>query len=330
MIPTNLFAWLRMAIAPCLAATVCLGLPAAVAAEYPDRTVTVIVPFPAGGTADALARVIARGLAPRLGKPVVVDNRPGAGGRVGTEAAARAHPDGHTLLMGSISTLAIEPMLRTARPYDPVRDFAPLTLATEMPFVLVVNNGVPARTVSELVQLGRRSDGLTYATWGVGTSSHLAGELFKRATGVRMTHVPYKGVVMALPEMISGQVSLMFGLPIDLGPHVKAGRLRALAVTGAGRMPMFPDVPTLEEAGISDVELRAWFGLVVPARTPPEIRQRLQTELIALLKSREFVEWAEGQGMTVVADGPEGLTRRIKVDAAMTGKLAETMGLKLE
>lgn len=301
----------------------------ALAGDFPTRTVTLIVPFPPGGTMDIEARLIAKGLASRFGKSVVVDNRPGAGGRVGTDAAARAAPDGHTLLMGSISPLAIEPVLHANTSYDPQRDFAPLTLATEMPFVLLVAPNIPAKSLSELIQYGRKSDQLTYATWGVGTSSHLVAEVFKNVTGTHMVHVPYKGGPAAVLDMISGRVSVMFGLAVDMAPHVKAGKLRALAVTRPRRLPILPEVPTFSEAGVSDVDLRAWFGFLVPAKTPPEIRSRLHEELVALLKSSEFTQWADSQGVSVIASSPEVLTERIRSDSALASKLAKSISLKL-
>jgi tripartite-type tricarboxylate transporter receptor subunit TctC len=232
--------------------------------------------------------------------------------------------------MGTISPLAIEPALHATTTYDPQRDFAPLTLATEMSFVLVAGPSIPVRTLPELIQYGRKTDKLTYATWGVGSSSHLVAELFQKATDVRMTHVPYKGGPAAMTDMIGGQVSLMFALPSDVAPLVKAGKLRALAVTGPKRLPMIPEVPTFGEAGVPDVDLRAWFGFVVPARTPQEICQRLHTELVALINSKEFTDWAASLGVTVVASSPEALAQRIKVDSALAAKLAKSIDLKLE
>jgi len=305
-------------------------VPYAPAGEYPTKTITMIVPFPAGGTADAQARLIAKGLSSRLGKPVIVDNRPGAGGRIGTDAAARAGPDGHTVLMGSISPLAIEPVLHLSANYDPQRDFAPLTLITEMPFVLVAGPTVQAKNLSEFIEYGRKTDKLTYASWGLGSSGHLAGELFKKSTGVNMLHVPYKGAVAAITDMVGGQVSAMFGLPIDMIGQVKAGRLRAYAVTGQKRLTMLPDVPTFAESGVTDVDLRAWFGFVVPVKTPPEIRSRLQSELVTIVRSPQFSDWAESQGVVVVASSPEVLAERIRSDSALASKLAKSISLNLD
>lgn len=305
-------------------------VPCAWAAEYPTKPITMIVPFPPGGTADAQARLIAKGLSSRLGKPVIVDNRPGAGGRIGTDAAARAVPDGHTVLMGSISPLAIEPVLHLTANYDPQRDFAALTLITEMPFVLVAGPTVQAKNLSEFIEYGRKTDKLTYASWGLGSSGHLAAELFKKATGVNMLHVPYKGAVAAITDMLGGQVSAMFGLPIDMIGQVKAGRLRAYAVTGQKRLKMLPDVPTFAESGVTDVDLRVWFGFVVPAKTPSEIRTRLQSELATVVRSPEFSDWAENQGVVVVASSPDVLVEGIRSDSALAAKLAKSISLKLD
>jgi len=298
--------------------------------EYPTKTITIVVPFPAGGTADAQARLIAKGLSSRLGKPVIVDNRAGAGGRIGTDVAARAVPDGHTLLMGSISPLAIEPVLHLSSNYDPQRDFAPLTLISEMPFVLVAGPTVQAKNLSEFIEYGRKTNNLTYASWGLGSSGHLAAELFKKSTGVNMLHVPYKGAVAAITDMVGGQVSAMFGLPIDMIGQVKAGRLRAYAVTGKKRLKMLPDVPTFVESGVADVDLRVWFGFVVPSKTPSEVRARLQSELVTVVKSPEFSDWAENQGVVVVASSPDVLAERIRSDSALASRIAKSISLKLD
>jgi len=330
MVSLRLLALVNRAAPVVLIFLVTSVVPCSLAADYPTKTITMIVPFPPGGTADAQARLIAKGLALRLGKPVVVDNRPGAGGRIGTEIAARAVPDGHTILMGTISPLAIEPVLHSSTSYDPQRDFAPLTLITEMPFVLVISHDVPAKSLSELIEYGRTTNKLTYASWGLGSSSHLVAELFKASTKVAMLHVPYKGAGAAMTDMVGGQISVMFGLPVDTIPLVKAGRLRALAVTGPKRLPMLPDVPTFTELKVPDVDLRAWFGFVVPATTPSEIRSRLHLEITALVKSREFSEWAESQGVIVVASTPESLSQRIQVDSALASKLAKSISLNLD
>jgi tripartite-type tricarboxylate transporter receptor subunit TctC len=232
--------------------------------------------------------------------------------------------------MGSISTLAIEPVLHLTANYDPQRDFAPLTLITEMPFVLVAGPTVPAKNLSEFIEYGRKTDKLTYASWGLGSSGHLAGELFKKANGVSMIHVPYRGAIAAITDMMGGQVSAMFGLPVDMIPQVKAGRLRAYAVTGQKRLTMLPDVPTFAESGVMDVDLRVWFGFVVPTKTPPEIRTRLQSELVAIVRSPEFTDWAESQGVVVVASSPEVLAERIRSDSALAYKLVKSISLKVE
>jgi tripartite-type tricarboxylate transporter receptor subunit TctC len=314
-----------------LAVSSVLSLTGALAADYPSKPITIIVPFPPGGTADAQARLLAKGLAERMGKPVVVDNRPGAGGRIGAGVAARAAPDGHTILMGSVSTLAIEPSLHMDTTYDPQRDFAPVCLISEMPFVLVAAPSVPVTTVAELLAYARQHPGqLTFGSWGLGTSSHLVMEMLKYNAKVDLLHVPYKSGVAAMTDMVAGRISLLFAVPVDSVPLIKAGKLRALAVTSARRLPVLPDVPTLSEVGVPAIDLQVWFGLVVPAKTPADIANRLRSEVTAVVKSTEFGRWLENQGGVAIEGGAETLSKRMQTDAALAAKIAKTISLKLD
>jgi len=303
----------------------------ALAQDFPKRTLTMIVPFPAGGSADALARIIAKGLGDAAGRQVVVDNRPGAGGRVGTAIAARSNPDGHTLLLGTVSAFSIEPALRQKVDYDPLKDFTPIAPAAEMPFILVVPGDSPYRSVDELVAAARAGAGtLNYASWGLGTSCHLITEMFAASRGVSLTHVPYKGAVNAVTDVAASRVALMFALPFDAMPHITSGRLRALAVTGAQRMSALPQVPTLPQLGIRGVDMNAWFGLFVPARTPQPAVSRLRALVEPVLSSATLRGWIQAQGAIAFPGGPDELTRRIRADSDATAAIAKSLSLRLE
>ena len=247
---------------------------------YPTKPIRIVVPFPAGGTTDILARAVAQRLTETLGQPVVVDNRPGAGGNIGAELVAKAAPDGYTLLMGTVGTHAINASLYAKMPYDHVRDFAPVILVAGVPNVLVINPALPVNSVQELIAYGKANPGkLNFASSGNGTSIHLSAELFKTMTGVQMAHVPYKGSAPALVDLMGGQVQLMFdNLPSAL-PQIKAGKLKALAVTSAQRSSALPDVPTVIESGLPGFEASSWFGLLAPAGTPKDIIAKLNGEV---------------------------------------------------
>jgi tripartite-type tricarboxylate transporter receptor subunit TctC len=254
-----------------LATLVFLWGQSAFALDYPTRPVTIIVPFPAGGPLDIEARLVAKSLAERLGKPVVVDNRPGAAAAIGTRLAARAAPDGHTLLFGA-KYLVLEPALRRNVGFDPERDFAPVTLVSQTPFLLMVPASMPVKNVSELLAYARQHAGtLTYGSPGLGTGPHLLGEMLKAATQVDIVHVPYKGGAPTIVDLVGGQISMALIAPSSGVPLIRNGKLRALAVTASRRLDALPDVPTVAEAGLPGLEFQAWFGVLVPARTPEEI-----------------------------------------------------------
>lgn len=298
--------------------------------EYPTKAVTIIVPFPPGGSTDVQARLVAKGVSERLGKPVVVENRPGAGGSIGARIAANAAPDGHTILFASTSSLVSEPVLRAKGNIDVLRDFAPITQITDMPFFFVVSSSSPAKTLIEVVEQARKRPGAaSYASWGAGSTGHILGEMFKISTKTDALHVPYKGVALGVTDLIAGQVSMMFVTPVEI-THVRSGKLRALAVTGNNRLKVLPDVPTFIELGIQGIDLPMWFGLVAPIKTSSEIIVRLHKEIVNVLRSAEFMRSAENLGVTVVGSSPAEFAQRITSDAALVANLGKTANLKMD
>jgi tripartite-type tricarboxylate transporter receptor subunit TctC len=255
---------------------------------FPARPLRILVPFAPGGSTDLLARLVAKPLGERLGQPVVVENRPGAGGNIAADAVAKAAPDGHTLVMGSIGTHATNGLIYASMPYDPLRDFAPVTLVGAATLVLVVHPSLPARTVTELVALLRAKPGeYSYASGGIAASQHLAGEMFKYATRTNMQHVPYKGSAGALQDLLSGRVPIMFAdLPLVL-QHIQGGGLRALGVADPEPSPTLPNVPAVAQAGVPNYSATAWYGLFAPARTPEPVLRKLQNEVSEIVKLPE-------------------------------------------
>ncbi|MCC7226328.1 MAG: tripartite tricarboxylate transporter substrate binding protein [Burkholderiaceae bacterium] len=252
---------------------------------YPSRGITIIVPFTAAGTTDILARLVGQKLGEKFDKSVVVENRPGAGGNIGTALVAKSAPDGYTLVMATIGTHAINSSLYKSMPYDAVRDFTPLTRVAMVPNVLVVNKDAPYNTVQELIAYGKANPGkLTFGSSGNGTTLHLSGELFKLRTGVPITHIPYKGSTPAIADLLGGQISMVFDNMPSVIQHIKAGRLKALAVTSSTRNAQLPDVPTIEESGVPNYEVWSWFGLLAPAGTPAAVIDRLNREIVAIIR----------------------------------------------
>ena len=323
--------WLSLFVAA-TAIALPLVLPfAAQAQSYPSRAVRLVVPFPAGGTTDLLARAMAQKLSEALGQQFVVDNRPGAGGNIGADTVAKSAPDGYTLLMGTVGTHAINPGLYPKMPYDHIKDFAPVVLVAGVPNVLVVHPAVPVRSVTELVTLAKDKPGtINFASSGAGTSIHLSGELFKSLTGAQITHVPYKGSAPALTDLIGGQVQIMFdNLPSAL-PHIKAGKLRAIAVTSTKRAPALPDLPTIAESGVSGFDASSWFGLLAPAGTPKDVIQRINAEANKALQSPEMKEKLLGQGAEAVGNSPEFFAEYIKAETAKWAKVVKESGAKVD
>lgn len=301
------------------------------AQDYPEKTIRIIVPYPAGGTADMLARTIGQKMAESLGRQVLIDNRAGAGGNIGADLAARAAPDGYTLLMGTVATHAINPNLYSKMPYDVVRDFAPIVLVATLPNLLVVNPLVPARNVKELIALAKSKPGeLAYASAGNGTSQHLSGELFKKMTGVDMIHVPYKGNAPAVTDLVGGQVQVMFdNIPVSL-QQVRAGKLRALAVTGPRRSPVLPDLPTLSEAGLPGFSIASWFALFAPAGTPAKILLRLNQEAVKAIVSQQLRQQWLNQGIEPAGGTPEQLAAFQRIEGPKWAKIVRDSGARVE
>ncbi len=300
-------------------------------ATYPTKPIRIVVPFPAGGTTDILARAVAQRLSETLGQPAVVDNRPGAGGNIGAELVAKAPADGHTLLMGTVGTHAINASLYSKMPYDHVRDFAPIILVAGVPNVLVVYPSVPVGSVKELIAYAKANPGkLNFASSGSGTSIHLAGELFKTMAGVQMAHVPYKGSAPAVTDLLGGQVQLMFdNLPSAL-PHIKAGKLKALAVTSATRAAALPDVPTIAESGLAGFDATSWFGLLAPAGTPQPIIARLNNEVAKWLASAEAKEKMAGLGANTAGHSADEFVRHIAAETSKWAKVVKESGAKVD
>ncbi len=301
------------------------------APAYPTKPVRIVVPFPAGGATDILARAVAQKLTENWGQTFVVDNRPGAGGNIGSELVAKAAPDGYTLEMGTVGTHAINASLYAKMPYDHVKDFAPVILVAGVPNVLVVNPAVPANSVQELIAYAKANPGkLNFASSGSGTSIHLSGELFKVMAGVQMTHIPYKGSAPALADLLGGQVQLMFdNLPPSL-PQIKAGKLRALAVTSTARAPALPDTPTIAESGLPGFEASSWFGLLAPAGTPPAIIAKLNAEIAKWLATPEAREQLAAIGANIAAGTPEDFARHIQAETAKWAKVVKESGAKVD
>ena len=314
------------------AACVAFGLTAtAVAQPYPTKPIRIVVPFPPGGATDLLARDVAPKLTEAWGQSVIVDNRPGAAGNIGSELVAKSAPDGYTLEMGTVGTHAINASLYAKMPYDHVKDFVPIILVAGVPNVLVVNPAVPANSVAELIAYAKANPGkVNFASSGAGTSIHLSGELFKVMAGVQMTHIPYKGSAPALQDLLGGQVQLMFdNLPPSL-PHIKAGKLRALAVTSATRAPALPDVPTLAESGLPGFEASSWFGLVAPAGTPPSIVAKIDGEVAKWLATPEAKEKLSKQGANAFGGTPEDFAKHITAETAKWAKVVKDSGAKVD
>jgi tripartite-type tricarboxylate transporter receptor subunit TctC len=299
-------------------------------AAYPTKPVRIVVPFPAGGTTDIIARATAQKLSEAWGQQVIVDNRPGAAGNIGAELVAKSAPDGYTLLMGTVGTHAINSSLYAKMPYDHVKDFAPVILVAGVPNVLVVNPEVPVKTVPELIAYVKANPGkLNFASSGSGTSIHLSGELFKTMTAVQMTHVPYKGSAPALTDLIGGQVQLMFdNLPSSLA-FIKAGKLRALAVTSTTRAATLPDVPTVADF-VPGFEASSWFGLLAPAGTPPAVIAKINGEVAKWLATPEAREKLTAQGANLAGGTPEDFAKHIQAETAKWAKVVKESGAKVD
>lgn len=297
------------------------------AQDYPAKPIRLIVPFAAGGPMDIMSRAIGEKLTTNLGQQVVVDNRGGAGGGIGTEIAAHAAPDGYTLLTGHIGTHAINVSLYTRLGYDPVRDFAPITLIATLPLALVVNASVPTRSVRELIALAQARPGqINFASAGSGGPTHMAGEMFKSLAHIDIVHVPYKGNAAALTDLIAGRVQMMFSNLLTSMPHVKAGKLRAIAISSAQRSPQAPDLPTVAESGVPGYDLTPWYGLFAPAGTPRGIVTRLNREAGRILNAPEMKSRFAAQGIDLVTSTPEEFGTLIRTEIPKWRKVVKDSG----
>jgi tripartite-type tricarboxylate transporter receptor subunit TctC len=306
-------------------------LPGARAQSFPTKPITMVVPFPAGGTTDILARILGDSMSRDLGQSVVVENRGGAGGNIGTQLAARATPDGHTLLMGTVGTHAINASLYKKLPYDPVKDFQPLTRVAMVPNLLVAHPSRPYKTVQELIAYAKANPGkVNYASSGNGSSIHLSGEMFESLAKVDMTHVPYKGSAPAVSDLIGGQTDIMFDNMPSALPHVKGGKLRPLAVTTAKRSPELPDVPTIAEAGVTGYEATSWFGMFAPAGTPPAVMTRLHASILKALNDPEVKKKIAEQGAEPYAEKPQDFAAFIQKESAKWAQVVKASGASLD
>jgi tripartite-type tricarboxylate transporter receptor subunit TctC len=317
-----------------LVAALCVSAGVAQAAAttpYPDHPLRLILPFPTGGPTDIVARTFGQKLGEALGQQVVVDNRGGAAGVIACEIAARAVPDGYTLLLGVIGTMSVQPNLTAKLPYDAQRDFAPVSLLSESPYVFALSNTVNARSVKELVALARASPGkYTFASGGVGTGNHLSAELFRITAGIDLVHVPYKGASLAVTDVISGQIQIWFINLLPATPYVKANRIRALAVTSAKRAHSAPEIPTVAESGYPTYETTSWHGILVPAKTPAAIVARLNAELVKIARQPELRDLLGAQGSEVIGSTPEQFAAKIKSESAKWAHVIKTANIRAE
>jgi tripartite-type tricarboxylate transporter receptor subunit TctC len=304
---------------------------AALAADYPAKPVKIVVPYAPGGGADSVARIVAKKVSENVGQAIVIENKGGAGAILGTDQVAKAEPDGYTLLLGQSGPISINPAVYKSLPYDPVKDFAPITMTTAYPYVLVVNSELPAKTLHELVALAKsKPDSMNYGSTGVGAANHLVAELFSSKTGVKMTHVPYRGTALAVGDLLAGQLTMVFADPISALPHIKSGKLRALAVTSLERSPVAPEVPTVAESGYAGFEALAWHGILAPARTPPAVIRKLNEEIVKALKDPATRDLLVNQAMQIVGSTPEEFAAFIRKDIATWKAVAAAAKVAVE
>jgi tripartite-type tricarboxylate transporter receptor subunit TctC len=314
---------------PWALATCLFAAAPAIAQTYPAKTVRLIVPFPPGGSTETLARMLSVKLAEMWGQQIIIDNRPGAGGIIGTELGAKAVPDGYTLLMGSGAPLTIVPGFQTKLAYDPLKDFAPIINAAAVPNVIALHPSVPARNVKELIALARaRPEQLTFASNGSGSPGHLAGELLNTMSGVRMTHVPYKGAAAATMAVASGETSMTFTTTTAVLPHAKSGRMKIIAVTTLQRVPQFPEYPTVAESGLAGYEAISWFGLVAPAAIAPALVKKIHGDALQVINSSDMKSRIAGLGATPIGNTPEQFRMQIRDDLAKWARIIRISGAK--
>jgi tripartite-type tricarboxylate transporter receptor subunit TctC len=330
--PSSLFSRCIRAVAPVVAVALAFAAPLAHAQVWPTKPLRVVVPFTAGGSTDTVARIMSEKLTTRLGQPVIVDNKPGAGGAIGSDFVAKSPPDGYTLLVGTSSTVAIAPHVYKKLPYDPTRDLMPISLLGTADIIVVVNAAnVPARSVKELIAYAKANPGkVTFASGGNGSISHLLGEYFNSMAGVKTLHVPYKGDAQMVTDLIGGQVDIAFGTAVAWLPHIKSGKVVALAVTNPKRSTTMTDLPTIAEAGVPGYDAVQWFGILAPTGTPPDVVQRLSTEIRAILALPEVRTKFSELGFDVVGDTPAEFAAFVRAEDAKWKKIAEISGTKLD
>ena len=325
----DIFPSRRLALSTLAVAAATAALPgvASAADPYPSKAITIVVPFSAGGTTDILARIVGKSLSEELGQAVIIDNRAGAGGNIGAQLASRAKADGYTLFMGTVGTHAINEALYKKLPYKPLADFAPLTRVAMVPNILVANPKQPYKTVGEMVAFGKANPGkISYGSSGSGSSVHLSGELFKSMTKVDMLHVPYKGSAPAMNDLLAGQVSVMFDNLPSAMPHIKAGKLRALAVTSAQRYSELPNVPTIAEAGVPGYAATSWFGLFTNRQVPTPVLAQLKAAIVKVLAKPEVVAQMKEQGAIAHPETAAQFDAFIKTEATKWGKVVRDSG----
>jgi len=306
-----------------------VGSDLATGQNYPTKAIRIIVPLAPGGGNDTIARMIGQKIQGPLGQSVVIDNRTGAGGQIGAELAAKSPPDGYTLLLGNVATQAIIPNVQPNVAYSPLKDFQPISLIASAPLLVVVHPSLPVRSVKQLIAFAKaRPNDLNYASNGFGSSTQFATELFKLMTGTRMEHIPYKGLSLAMTDLLTGRVHLMFSSAVAMLPNVKDGKLRAIAMTGAKRSQAIPDIPTVAESGVKDYEAGSWYGILAPAGTPRAIVDRLNQEIVAAVRSKEIQDRLLSEAVIPVGSTPEAFAAHISTELARAGKVVKESGAK--
>jgi tripartite-type tricarboxylate transporter receptor subunit TctC len=300
--------------------------------DYPSRPIHLIVPYAPGGGADSVARIVAKRVSETIGQTIVIENRGGAGSIIGTELVQKADPDGYTLLLGQSGPISINPAVYKNLRYDPVKDFAPITMTTAYPYILMVNAKLPVKNLKEFVALAKSKPGeLNYGTTGIGAANHLVTELFSSKAGLKMTHIPYRGTALAVADLIAGQVQVVFADPISALPHMQqGGTLRALAVTSKERSPVAPDVPTIAESGYPGFDAIAWHGILAPAKTPPAVVKKLNAEIVKALQDPETKALLEKQAMQTVGNTPEQFAAFIQQDIAIWKEVATRANVEVK
>jgi tripartite-type tricarboxylate transporter receptor subunit TctC len=318
-----------VSLALVLAAQCAAGV--SLAADYPTKPIKIVVPYAPGGGADSVARVVAKRVGENVGQAIVIENKGGAGAILGTDQVAKAEPDGYALLLGQSGPISINPAVYKSLPYDPVKDFAPITMTTAYPYILVVNAELPAKTLQEFVALAKsKPDALNYGSTGVGAANHLVAELFNSKAGLKMTHVPYRGTALAVGDLLGGQLTMVFGDPISVLPHIKSGKLRALAVTSLERSSVAPEVPTVAGSGYPGFEALAWHGILAPAKTPPAVIKTLNEEIRKALADPATKALLVNQAMQTVGNTPEEFAAFIQKDIAIWKGVAAAANVTVE